>query len=411
MRVGEVAVLALRGLAANKLRSTLTTLGILIGVAAVILLTALGRGASVAVQHSIEGLGTNILTVSPLRQAADGGAVTARALTLGDARALLDAKDAPDITSASPVVSTSATMTYQDRRYGVGQFLGSYPGYFEATNARIAAGTAFTDNDVTRAGKVVVLGATVAGQLFGSSAAAVGRPLLVNDVEFVVVGVLAAKGSSGLADVDDTVVAPLTTVENALTGHRGLSQVLVRAASVDALPAAQAQVIAILDARHRISDPRGSDFRVLRQQPLRAAYAQAVETFTVLLACLAGISLVLAGIGITSIMLGTATERIREIGIRTAVGTPKWAVLGQCLAEAALLSVLGGLLGIAAGVALAQFPIAGIHPVVTRASVLLAFGMSVLVGLFFGSYPAGRAASSRPVEALRTRDNAHLYEA
>jgi putative ABC transport system permease protein len=353
----------------------------------------------VAVQHSIAGLGTNVLTVSPLRQAAHGGAVTARALTVGDAQALLDPKDAPDITSASPVVSTSATMTYQDRRYGVGQFLGSYPGYFQATNARIAAGTAFTDNDVTRAGKVVVLGATVASQLFGSSAAAVGRPLLVNDVSFLVVGVLAAKGSSGLADVDDTAVAPLTTVENALTGYRGLSQILVRAVSADALPAAQAQVVAILDARHRISDPRDSDFRVLRQQPLRAAHAQTVETFTMLLACLAAISLVVAGIGITNIMLVTVTERIREIGIRTAVGAPKWAILGQCLAEAALLSVFGGLLGVAVGVALAQFTIADIHPVVSRASVLLAFGVSVLVGLVSGCYPASRAASVRRVGA------------
>jgi putative ABC transport system permease protein len=392
---------AVAGLAANKVRSALTTLGVLIGVAAVILLLAVGNGSSQAVRDSIEKLGTNALTVSS--GGGFGGKSTATAtkpLTVDDARALADPKSAPDVKSVAPEVTTSQTALYQGTSHTVDEVVGTYPAYFEASNSKVAKGDYFGSDDVLDSRKVAVIGSTTATDLFGT-ANPVGKSVVIGGTPFTVVGVLATKGGTGFQDPDDVVVAPLPTVQNAFTGFGSVNQILVEATSSSATTAAQEEITSVLMGQHGITDPSALDFQVSSQTSLLSTQASTNETFTVLLGAVAAISLLVGGIGITNIMLVTVTERTREIGIRKAIGAPKGVILGQFLTESTLLSVCGGGLGVAIGLIGSQFTIAGIKPVVIPESVVGALAIAVAIGLFFGSYPANRAASLRPIEALR----------
>jgi putative ABC transport system permease protein len=397
VNVLEILRFAVRGLTSNKLRSALTTLGITIGVAAVILLIAVGNGASAAIAASIQGLGTNVVTVSPVRGGQDA---SARQLTTQDAHTLVDPVGAPDVKAASPVINTTATATYGQTSYDVGSVAGTEPAYFTTTNRAVADGQLFTTEDVTTARKVVVLGPTTAQSLFGAEEP-VGRNVLLNGIQFTVIGVLQEKGSTGLQNSDDVAIAPISAVQNSLSGYGSLSQIVVQASSADSISLAQAELTAILDARHGVRAGATADFQIQNSAQLLETRTSATETFTVLLAAVAAISLLVGGIGVTNIMLVTVTERIREIGIRKAIGAPRSAILGQFLAEATMLSLFGGLLGVAIGVIGSRFTISGIKPVVVPSSILLAFAVSALIGLFFGSFPANRAAKLRPIDALR----------
>jgi putative ABC transport system permease protein len=398
VNVLEILRFAVRGLTANKLRSALTTLGITIGVAAVILLVAVGNGASAAIAASIQGLGTNVVNVSPARGGGQGA--SARPLTVQDAHALVDPVGAPDVKAASPVVNTTATATYGQTSYDISSVAGTEPAYFTTTNRELAQGQLFTGEDVTAARKVVVLGPTTAESIFGT-ADPVGKNVLLNSIQFTVIGVLQAKGSTGLQNADDVAIAPISAVQNSLAGYGSLSQIAVQATSADSVSLAQSEITAILNARHGIRLGGTADYQIQNSEQLLATRTSATETFTVLLAAVAAISLLVGGIGVTNIMLVTVTERIREIGIRKAIGAPRSAILGQFLAEATMLSLFGGLLGVAIGLIGSRFTISGIKPVVVPSSILLAFAVSALIGLFFGSFPANRAAKLRPIEALR----------
>jgi putative ABC transport system permease protein len=398
----ETLRFAVGGLAANKVRSGLTMLGVLIGVAAVIILLAVGNGSSQSVKDSIEKLGTNSLTISSGGGSTGGtsSGTGTKPLTVDDARALADPTGAPDIESVAPEVTTSQTALYGSTSHTVGQVVGTYPAYFETSNSKVAKGDYFSADDVLNSRKVAVIGSTTATDLFGT-VSPVGKKIVIGGTPFTVVGVLETKGGTGFQDPDDTVVAPLPTVQNAFTGFGPVSQILVEAKSAHATTPAQSEITTVLMAQHGIKDANSLDFRVSSQESLLSTQSDTNKTFTVLLGAVAAISLLVGGIGITNIMLVTVTERTREIGIRKAIGAPKGVILGQFLAESTLLSLVGGGLGVLAGLIGSRFTIVGIKPVIIPESVWGAFGIAVAIGLFFGSYPANRAASLRPIEALR----------
>ena len=394
MTLIETLRFALRGIGANKLRSGLTMLGILIGVASVILLVAVGNGSAKQVSDRIEALGTNTLTVQSATRGGSGPA-----LTLATAKALKDPLLAPDVVSSSPVVNASATITYAGADHAVQQFVGTDGTYFTASNTPVGSGSAFTDEDVTRGRRVVVIGQTVAEELF-PAVDPVGKEVTVGGALYTVVGVLAPKSSaSGFQDANDIAVAPLTAVQQTLTGYGPVTSILVRANSPAKVADAQAQITTILNDRLDVTGT--APYRIQNASQLLETQSQTANTFTTLLGAVAGISLLVGGIGITNIMLVTVTERTREIGIRKALGAPRRVILTQFLAEATMLSLLGGGLGVAAALIGSRFNIVGVTPVIVPSSIVLALCVSVAIGLFFGSVPANRAARLRPIDALR----------
>lgn len=422
MNVRESYRFAIRGVTANKVRSALTTLGILIGVASVIVLIAVGTGSSKAVEESISRLGSNVLTVNsnsssgggggladiaalfagPEESAPSGTSSRATRLTMEDARALTDTEQAPNVVGVAPVVSAQqVTATFEGASHSVGSFTGTTPAYLQINNDTVQAGQSFNDADYEANRRVALVGPTVAEELVGADTASiVGETVLFNGRAFEVVGVLGEKGTTGPQDQDDRVLAPATAVQDTLTGYGELSSISVKAGSADTTDEAQSEVEAILDGRHGTTSA-DRDFSVFNSAAILSAATESNGTFTVLLGAVAAISLLVGGIGVMNIMLVTVTERTREIGIRKAIGAGKGDIVGQFLMEAVILSLFGALVGVAVGLFGSQFTIAGVEPIVAPYSVVLAFGVAIATGLFFGLYPANRAAGLRPIDALR----------
>ena len=425
MNLPESARFAIEGVTANKMRSALTTLGILIGVAAVIVLVAVGTGSSASVEASINRLGSNVLNVSSTSTAgggragaggfpgfgafgqAGGGTTTgtktrSRQLTMEDARALTDTTRAPDVLGVAPIVAAqSVTAAYDGASHTVGTFTGTTAAYLGIDNDTVTSGTSFSDADYEAHRRVALVGPTVAKDLAGGDGSSiVGKTVTFNGVQYTVLGILGTKGSTGPQDGDDRVIAPASVVQDTLAGYGSLSSISVKAASATSVSAAQAEVQSILDGRHGVTSA-DRDYSVFSASSILSAATSSSETLTILLGVVAAISLVVGGIGVMNIMLVSVTERTREIGIRKAIGAGRGDIVSQFLLEAAMLSLFGGLIGVAVGVAVAQFSILGVKPVIEPYSVALAFGVAIATGLVFGIYPANRAASLRPIEALR----------
>ena len=279
-------------------------------------------------------------------------------------------------------------------------FIGTTPSYLTAHSYSLAEGHSFTDEDVAKHERVAVIGQEVVQELFGG-ASAVGQTMKVNGSDYEVVGVLAKKGTNGTTNQDDVVMAPITTVQDSLTGVGAIDSITVQAKGESSLNAAEAEVKQIIEERHKIKDTEEPGFNVLNQGSLLETSSSTSSVFTTLLGEVAAISLLVGGIGVMNIMLVSVTERTREIGIRKAIGARRSDILTQFLTEAVLVSLIGGLGGVLLGVIGSQFEIAGVHPAIATYSIFLAFGAAALSGLFFGTYPAARAASLRPIDALR----------
>jgi len=390
--------IALRGISSNKVRSALTTLGVLIGVGAVIIVVAVGTGSSQQVEDNIAKLGTNTITVLSLGhfggRSTTGTQSQSATLTTEDVTAISDPTQAPDVETVSPVISTSDTATYSGAST-TATVVGSTPSYLTAEDFVVEAGRSLLTSDVTKRSEVVVIGQTIASDLFGTTSDPLGRTIQLGSSSFEVVGVLASDSTD-----DSDVIAPYTAVQDELTGYSAFTELLVQAKSSARIDLAATETEDILAAQ---ADTTVADlpFTIINQATLLATATSTTSTLTFLLAAVAAISLLVGGIGVMNIMLVTVTERTREIGIRKAIGAPKGVILAQFLFEAVLLSMVGGLLGVVIGFVGTRFRIDGVTPVIAPYSIVLAFGVAIVVGIFFGLYPANRAASLRPIDALR----------
>lgn len=395
--------IAIRALTRNKMRSLLTMLGIVIGVGAVIATVGLGQGAQEQVQNQIASMGTNLLFISSGSINKGGirlGGGATKTLVDDDMKAIL--QQVPTVSEAAPGAGSTVQIVSDNQNWST-RVTGTEPQYFDIRNWNFDRGANFTMDDVTRSANVVVLGATVQQNLFGNTDP-VGKTVRIGNLPFQVVGVLQAKGQSGLGqDQDDGVFVPITTLQKKITGQDWLQYIMASATSQPASYAAQDQITALLRDRHRIRAGEDDDFSVRNLADVAQLADESSKVMTLLLASIAGVSLIVGGIGIMNIMLVSVTERTREIGIRIAIGATESDVLRQFLSESVVLSMAGGILGILFGIASSMTitKVLGwsilISPVAVGAAVLF----STAVGIFFGFYPARKAALLDPIEALR----------
>ena len=391
-------------ISANRTRSFLTILGIVIGIGSVIAMISIGQGATGSIQSSIESMGSNLITVSPGFQRSfsqvSSGRGSAQTLTYSDATAI--AQNVPQVQAVAPEL---------DRRYQIvaksantnTEVVGTTNSYPDVRNIEVDMGSFISTQNLDGKSKVAVLGPTVRDDLFGQGADPVGQTIRINGINFKVIGVTVAKGGSGFGSQDDMVFIPLTTAQTFLAGSDSVSSISVQAQDSKSMASVETGVTNLLLQLHNISDPQNADFSVLSQQDILGAASSITNTMTILLAAIAGISLIVGGIGIMNMMMTTVTERTREIGLRKAIGAKSSDISLQFLAESVLLTFLGGGVGIILGAVLAygMTTFAGLATKISLFSVLLAFGVSAAIGIGFGYWPARKASKLNPIVALR----------
>ncbi|MFH1255337.1 MAG: ABC transporter permease [bacterium] len=405
MLISDLLQESFLALSGNKMRSSLTILGIVIGIASVIAMVSIGQGARGTIEANIQSIGSNLLLVMPGAQRTVGGSASAgrgsaQSLTTEDAAAIK--KEIASAKAVAPELSKRYQVTAKGTNTNT-QVIGTIADYIEVRNVKIDSGNFITGQNNLGASKVAVLGPTARDDLFGAGYNPLGQSIKINKVEFKVVGVTKAKGGSGFSNQDDVIYVPLLASQRYLTGGDYVTTISVQANAADEMAAVQAQVNSLLLQRHKISDPLLADFNIMNQADIVATASSVTGIFTLLLASIAGISLVVGGIGIMNMMLTTVTERTKEIGLRKSIGATRQDISGQFLAEAVMLTFLGGIFGILLGwlVSLAITKFSGMATAVSMSSIFLAFGVSAAIGLIFGYYPARRASKLNPIEALR----------
>lgn len=411
MKISDLFEETYSSLTVNKARSGLTILGIVIGVASVIALVAVGQGSQNSIQSSIQSIGSNLIIVTPGASRSFGSTVntgrgSAQTLTPDDVIAI---SQLDNIAAVSPAVSGRYQVVAPGTNTNT-SIWGVTSVYPQVRNLQVDQGSFITDTDVSSLNRVAVIGPTVLQDLFGSSNVtaipdqAIGQTIRIKGQDFKIVGVTKSKGGSGFNNQDDIIYVPLTSAQRFLVGSQAyVTEVDIQAADQQSMTDVQTNITNLLLTRHNISDPTKADFNVLNQADIVAAASSVTGTFTILLGAIAGISLLVGGIGIMNMMLTTVTERTREIGLRKAIGAKKKDINLQFLSESVALTFSGGVIGAIFGwfgaLAITQF--SGITTQVSLSSVLLAFGVSAAIGIVFGYYPARRAASLNPIEALR----------
>ncbi|HNV57829.1 MAG TPA: ABC transporter permease [Smithellaceae bacterium] len=406
MNMPSTVKISLRALRVNKMRSALTMLGIIIGVAAVITMLAVGRGASNKISEQIASVGSNLIIVLPGSTTASGirlGSGATQNLTRSDAEAIK--QECSAVATTAPILNGSAQIIYGNSNWPSIVF-GTDENMLEVREWTLASGRNFYDQEIRSAAKICLLGQTVVDNLFGNDDP-LHKTVRIKKVPFVVIGVLAPKGQSMLGqDQDDIVYVPVSSAQRNLFGRwfpGTVRSIMVKARSTEELDRAEQQIKELLRQRHRIGPDQEDDFTVRNLTQMMQMAEQASRVMALLLAAIAGVSLLVGGIGIMNIMLVSVTERTREIGIRMAVGAKTWDIRLQFIIEAVILSLIGGLIGVLLGVLFAQLLsfFAGWTILISTYSILLSFGFSGLVGIFFGFYPAYKASLMNPIDALR----------
>lgn len=389
----------------NKARSGLTILGIIIGIGSVVAMISIGQGAQGAIQSSIESIGSNLIMVMPGFQTGAGSQVrsgrgSAQTLTQEDADAI--SEQVSFVGAVAPEISSRYQITAKGTNTNT-SVIGTVASYSQVRNVEIESGSFISDQHVRSLSKVAVLGPTTRDDLFGENSNPVGQKIRINRIDFTVIGVTQAKGGTGFGSQDDMILIPLSTAQRFLSGNDYLSTISIQAQDSDYMASVQQQVTNLLLVQHNISDPQMADFSVMNQADIVETASSVTGTFTMLLAAIAGISLVVGGIGIMNMMLTTVTERTREIGLRKAIGAKNKDISFQFLTEATMLTFIGGVVGVIFGwlISLLIAKFGDITTSVSMFSVVLAFGVSAAIGICFGYYPARRAASLKPIEALR----------
>jgi putative ABC transport system permease protein len=392
---------ALRAVSVNALRAILTALGVIIGVGAVVATVSIGAGAKQSVAAQVEALGTNLLTVFPGQAGQFGVSAGSAVQTLTYEDGLAIQEGVAGVSAMGAEYGRTAQVVYGNQNTST-QVLGETPNFPQVRNWQVAGGHFFTDDDLKQRTRVALVGQTVAKILFGDSDP-LGQRIKINRTTFTVIGVMDAKGTNGFQDRDDVVFVPLTTAQKRLFGVTHVRTLYVKVHSDAEMDAAQRAIDMLLRNRHRIRERGDGDYTIRNQADVLATFQGVTRTITLMLASVEAVSLVVGGVGIMNIMLVSVTERTREIGLRKAVGATRGHILGQFLVESVVLSVLGGLIGILLGVGASHLISVtfGWSTIVTLASVVMAFAFAAAVGMFFGIYPAERAAALDPIAALR----------